>query len=202
MLEHVTKNVNPPDEQECIKRYEYFGWKLENRQQIYNRQESIDSVELTAYGDGIGGGFMKGWTGADGKVKVNKSVHVTNYVTLQFVRDTEMPNYAKLKELDDRFENDLIEFNTPEPSFKPFIVLLIITIALWSLTSLWIQDNSLEYMLTPSWDWLFLAADIVLSVLTVVLFIRQNKRRKVYYARMAEIEQDTQRLVMEAQELL
>lgn len=202
MLERVTQNVNPPDEQDCIKRYEYFGWKLENRQEIYNKQETIDSVELTSYGGGIGGGFMKGWTGADGKIKVNKSVHVTNYIVLQFARDTAMPNYAKLKELDDKFENDLVEFNTPAPSYKPLIVFIIITFALWSLTAFWIHDNSLEYMLKPSWDWLFLAADIIFLVLSAILIARYVKRKKAYDARMAEIELDTQKLVMQAQELL
>lgn len=202
MIEHVTQNVNPPDEQECIKRYEYFGWKLENRQEIYNEHETIDGVEVTAYGDGIGGGFMKGWTGSDGNIKVKKSVHVTHYIILQFARDTDMPNYDKLKELDDRFENDLIEFNTSPPSIKPFLVILIITIALSALTAFWIKDNSLQYMLTPSWDWLFLAADIIFYVLTIFLFIRYRKRKKEYDARMLEIELDTQRLVEEAQELL
>ena len=45
---------------------------------------------------------MQGFTGDDGKVTttIDTAKTVTNYVTLQFRRDTAIPNYAKLVELE------------------------------------------------------------------------------------------------------
>ena len=115
MIERRTERVSPDQQDAVIDILSSFGWVLVDSQEVYNESTEVVGVDTKLYGDDFIGGFMKGFTGNDGSVNVRTQTKVTNYVTLQFARDTDMPNYTKLKQLNDEFESKM---NYPEP-LKP-----------------------------------------------------------------------------------
>lgn len=110
MTEYRTERVSPQNENAVIEMLSAFGWVLTSAQEIYNESTDIDGADVKVYGS-----FMKGFTGNDAKINFNQRKTVTNYIVLKFERDTEMPNYLQLSELNNEFEDKL---NIPEPQ-KP-----------------------------------------------------------------------------------
>lgn len=117
MIEYRTERVNPQYVNEIIETLATFGWVVVSSQEIYNESTEVVGVEVKSYGDGFIGGFMSGFTGKDGSINVKQRKNVTNYTVVQFARDTDMPNYEKLKRLNAEFESKL---GVPEPK-KPII---------------------------------------------------------------------------------
>ena len=91
--------------------YSGFGRQLIDAQEVYNENTVIDGVDVHSYG-----AFMQGFTGNDGKINVRRHVDVTHYVIMKFARDTAMPYYDRLAELERTFENNLgISARRPNP---------------------------------------------------------------------------------------
>lgn len=98
MLESKSLTVSTSMENETIDYYQKFGWSLLSSQEIYNKNsvDLGDSVETTT----------------------------VNYVKLVFQRDTSIPNYKRIKELEQTYDNLLNE--EPRSTLIPFMVHLII----------------------------------------------------------------------------
>lgn len=129
MIEYRTENVDPRYEETATNMITSFGWQLINSEEIYNESTEIVGVEARTYGDGLVGGFMKGFTGRDGTINVKKRKTVTNYIVLQFARDTEMPNYRRIVELEREYMNEL-DIPSPSKPVKRTIVCAVGAIAL------------------------------------------------------------------------
>lgn len=74
MIESKSLTVPPSLENSTIDLWQTFGWELKSTQEIFNRNtvDLGDSTETTT----------------------------TNYIKLAFQRDTSIPNYARIKELE------------------------------------------------------------------------------------------------------
>lgn len=99
MYEYKSERVAPAQQNNLVNTYAAFGWELMSAQETYHENTEITGVHAKAR---TYGAFMQGFTGDDGKVTttIDTAKTVTNYVTLQFRRDTAIPNYAKLVELE------------------------------------------------------------------------------------------------------
>lgn len=117
MNEYKTIRVNPNEEEYAIRLYTTFGWQLVDSQEFYSESTEIDDVEIKAYGNDFFGGFMKGFTGRDGNINVKTSKNITNYISMRFVRDTEMNNYTELCNLFDEYMS-LVYYNEPKKPVK------------------------------------------------------------------------------------
>lgn len=87
MLEYRTERLHPQTEERVTKMFEKFGWKPESRQEIYSESAGLAGGTVTNYG-----------------VTVEQSENVINYIVVKYSRDTEMPNYERLKALNDEHE--------------------------------------------------------------------------------------------------
>ena len=124
MIEYKTERVDPLYEEELLKINASFGWQLIDSQEVYNESTHIENASVSSYGNGFIGGFMKGFTGNDGKINLQTHTKVTNYITLRFGRDTKMPSYDKLTELEEQFYSNA---NVVEPK-KPNAITAITVI--------------------------------------------------------------------------
>ena len=99
MYEYKSERVAPAQQNNLVNTYAAFGWELMSAQETYHENTEITGAHAKAR---TYGAFMQGFTGDDGKVTttIDTAKTVTNYVTLQFRRDTAIPNYAKLVELE------------------------------------------------------------------------------------------------------
>lgn len=91
MIESKSLTVPPSLENSTIDLWQTFGWELKSTQEIFNRNtvDLGDSTETTT----------------------------TNYIKLAFQRDTSIPNYARIKEL----EANYAEILNSEPTEIPAI---------------------------------------------------------------------------------
>lgn len=91
MIESKSLTVPPSLENSTIDLWQNFGWTLKSTQEIFNRNtvDLGDSTETTT----------------------------TNYIKLAFQRDTSIPNYARIKEL----EANYAEILNSEPTEIPAI---------------------------------------------------------------------------------
>lgn len=194
MTEYRTERVAPEQESYVTELLSTFGWVLVDSREIYNESTEIVGVDTTVYGDGFIGGFMKGWTGKDGSVNVRTRTNVTNYVTLKFGRDTAMPNYTKLKALNDEFESKM---GYPEPK-KPVPITVIGAIAvlviLISIVMAIINGTGAEL-----WEILVCVLVPCLFVpIIAVLWVRYKKKIRLFDAtvyRLREILDEAQALL-------
>ncbi len=108
MKEYKTVRVAPDEENDAIRCYESFGWKLEETREIYNESQEVVGESYTSYNS-----FMQGFTGKDGRVDVQTRTNVTHFLSMRFSRDTSMKYYYKLSTLQKEFEN--LEF---EPYYE------------------------------------------------------------------------------------
>lgn len=92
MKEYRTERVSPESESQKIMYYEAFGWVLENTQEVYHESEKLvrANTQNTEF-RGL-------------ETTFDTKTEVTNYVTLRFSRDLQMPHYARLVELQNKFE--------------------------------------------------------------------------------------------------
>lgn len=79
--ETKTINVKPANEESTIELYQNFGWELSTTQEILNTDSHLEQK-------------------LDGVYSVTTKQH---YIRLVFSRDTTMPNYQKLVELENEF---------------------------------------------------------------------------------------------------
>lgn len=76
-------SVHPNDEQSTIELYQCFGWELQSSQEIFDRDSHQERKNDTLY----------------------SVTTTTNYVKLVFSRQTDIKNYRKLVELENRFDS-------------------------------------------------------------------------------------------------
>ena len=93
MKEYRTERVLPKSEGNAIIYYENFGWKLEDSRETYNESQKIVDTHVN--------------TDPYGRIKttIDTATDITHYVALRFSRDMDMPNYSKLKALQDEYES-------------------------------------------------------------------------------------------------
>lgn len=94
MIESKSVQVHPASENSTIDLWQNFGWTLQNSQEV-NTAES----HLERRGDDL-----------------YSVTNTQNYVKLVFQRDTSMPNYARIKELEGKYA----EILNSEPSRPRF----------------------------------------------------------------------------------
>ncbi len=98
MTEYKTERVDPNYEDSTLEINSVFGWQLIESQEVYNESTHVTGATVKSYG-----AFMQGFTGRDGRVDVQTHTNVTNYIAMRFGRDTQMPGYGRLKELESEF---------------------------------------------------------------------------------------------------
>ena len=176
MREYCTEKAHPADADTVANIMASFGWELIDADEIYNENTQVSGVQVKLYGDDFFGGFMKGWTGNDGQVNVKTYTTVTNYVTMRFVRDTEITDYDELNNLQNEFMHYLGEMRMPEKPKK--LVLAAVVVALFSLATI----ISIFESNVAVWAIIFPILAIVGSVLTIVFgWINYRKREQYYY---------------------
>ncbi len=80
--EYKTVNIETGSENEVMERYGWFGWQLHSSQRIYNRDSTLEFDYMDKYGN-----------------RVYKPVtYVTDYMQLNFARDTSRPYYSRIAE--------------------------------------------------------------------------------------------------------
>ena len=92
--ESTVVSVAPDFENDKIKEMAFFGWNLQGRQEIVgplHEQEASDNL-FTAVARGV----QEGATG-------RKTLERDHYVKLHFVRSLELPNLARIKQLEAEF---------------------------------------------------------------------------------------------------
>lgn len=137
MKEYQTFRVSPDKEAFMLQKMETFGWKAEDTREVYNESQEVVGETYKANNS-----FMRGFTGNDGNVTVHTRTNVTHYLSMRFSRETTMPNYTRLKALQDEFEGLAFEFPKDMPTAPvlltivailglPTIILPIIAIVSW-----------------------------------------------------------------------
>jgi len=104
MKEYKTVRVAPEDVDGEVPCHEVFGWKLESTQEVYNESQEITGISgqsinvgqsnVDYYGIRHSGGSSSTQLGVQSRTKV------THFIALRFSRETTMPNYEKLKQLE------------------------------------------------------------------------------------------------------
>ena len=186
MIEYRTERLSPQSEDSVTEILGTFGWQPVASQEIYNENTEVVGVDVSVYGDGLVGSFMSGFTGRDGKINVRQRKTVTNYVVVKYARDTEMPNYEELKDLNDEFESKL---NVPEPK-KPVkrtaIAAIGIAIILISVIMALVQHTAAEI-----WEIIvcvvFPVVMIPVTVVGWVLYAKKLSYYKIVQQRLNEI---------------
>ena len=106
MVEYKTERISPQEQDEVMQRYGIFGWQVANQQEVYNKSQSIKGMTTYKNDQGFLGSikrmnfFGKWGQSKDSETKYDTDDEVTNYVTITFGRDTNMPNYPKIKDLE------------------------------------------------------------------------------------------------------
>ncbi len=95
MIESQSLTVSPSEEQNAIETFQNFGWTLKSTQEVHSKDTHLE---------------RGGWN-YDQLYSVTET---TNYVKLMFQRDTQIPNYNEIAEL----ENEYWSIMTSEPN-KP-----------------------------------------------------------------------------------
>lgn len=90
------------------------------------------------------GSFMQGFTGKDGRIDIKQRKNVTNYVVVKYGRDTEMPNYERIRELNEDFENKLNISEPKKPTKRTAITVIGVLIILVSIILALVESNSAE----------------------------------------------------------
>lgn len=116
MKESKVINISPKDEQYMIDSYQRFGWEVLTFQEIFS-QDSHEEAD------------------GDKNVSITKTV---NYVKIVFSRDTNMPNYDKIVELEKKFEQvtmpvmkrentvfDKLKYACTAGAFIPLVAIII-----------------------------------------------------------------------------
>ena len=104
MIEYRTDRVSPEEEENMMTLRTAFGWQFMNASEVYNQSQRITGISARAYGqhEGFIGGVIDGMHagGPDIQATVHSTTDTTNYVTLYFARNTAIPGYEKIKQLE------------------------------------------------------------------------------------------------------
>lgn len=194
MIEYRTERVAPGNENNVCDILSSFGWQLIDSQEIYHENTEISGVEVKMYGDGLIGGFMKGFSGKDGEINVRQRKNVTNYVTLRFARDTAMPTYDRLNSLNAEFEQKL-RIDEPKKPLKRTIILAVgFLVLLVSVILALVEGNSAEL-----WEIIAIAVfSAVMIPLTVTGWIKYKRDMPQY----RQIQYRLSQILEEAEYLL
>lgn len=177
MIEYRTERVAPQNEDNIIEILGAFGWQPVSSQEVYNESTEIAGVDVTTYGDGFVGGFMKGFTGKDGTINIRQRKNITNYVTLRFARDTNMPNYSELKELNEEFESKLSVDEPKKPVKRTAVTVIGMAIILISVIMALVESNSAEI-----WEIIICVLFPLITIpLTVISWVKYKKNKNYYY---------------------
>ena len=194
MIEYRTERVEPQNESTVIEILQTFGWILTSSQEIYNESTEVVGVDVKVYDDGLVGSFMQGWTGSNGKVNVRQRKNVTNYVVLKFERDTEMPNYYELSELNSEFDSKLNVVEPKKPMKRTVITAVGTLIIIISIIMALIQGTS-----ALLWEILVCVIFPIVMIPITVLGWVKYKRNLAYYNsvlyRINEIYSEAQSLI-------
>lgn len=107
MIETSSKKVAPENEENVISLMSNFGWILKSSQEINTTDSHLENRNGDIY-----------------NVTTKE-----NYVKLVFTRDTNIPNYSRLKELETKFYN-MLNMEPDAPQFRTglFVILFFIYI--------------------------------------------------------------------------
>ncbi len=108
MIEYKTERVGISLENDIIQIYSHFGWQYVGSQDVYNSDTYVS------------GGNISGQN-----VNIQQSTRSSQYVAVRFQRDTEIPNYSKIKSLNDEFEQLLLIRPDGDGWFLKFVLLSI-----------------------------------------------------------------------------
>lgn len=139
MIEYRTERLAPQEEDGVTGILGAFGWTPISSQEVYNENIEVVGVEVKSYGS-----FMQGFTGKDGRIDIKQRKNVTNYVVVKYGRDTEMPNYERIRELNEDFENKLNVSEPKMPTKRTAITVIGVLIILVSIILALVESNSAE----------------------------------------------------------
>ena len=139
MIEYRTERLNPQAEDSVTNILGAFGWTPVSSQEVYNESTELTGIEVKSYGS-----FMQGFTGKDGRIDIKQRKNVTNYVVVKYGRDTEMPNYERIRELNEDFENKLNVSAPKKPTTRTAVTVIGILIILISVILAIVEGNSAE----------------------------------------------------------
>ncbi len=200
MYEYKTEKVDPSSQQNVINAYALFGWELVSSNETYHESTEITGVhtDVRSYGE-----FMQGFTGKDGvaTTQYDTVTHVTNFVTLQFRRETTMPHYAQLTALEQEFEaTNYPRFTKKAPSRTAAVVPTVVAAIAFAILAISLIQALVVPVEIESSDYIIIAilcAVIVIAVLAAVVLFRRYKRDKKEYAQAQENYQEECRQVEE-----
>ena len=172
MIEYRTERVNPQAEDSVTEILGAFGWVPVSSQEVYNESTSLDGIEVKAYGS-----FMQGWTGKDGEINIKQRKNITNYTVIKFGRDTQMPNYQRISELNEEFERKMSVKVPKKPAKRTAITAIGIFIILVSIILAVVESNSAEI-----WEiCVCVIFPLVMVPITVFGWIKYKSNMKSYY---------------------
>ena len=173
MYEYKTERVAPARQNDLVNTYAAFGWELMSAQETYHESTEITGIHAKAR---TYGAFMQGFTGDDGKITtmVDTAKTVTNYVTLQFRRDTAIPNYAKLVELEHK-ALDLFP-TRPQKPHKPIARTILSVICAFILIVSLVRMTQTTVDVS-TFDLVIVGVMVLLFVLTLIGWIVYGKKR-------------------------
>lgn len=193
MIEYRTERIFPQYQDSVTELLGVFGWSIVSSQEIYNESTDIVGVDVKIYGDGFIGGFMQGFTGSSGTVNVRQRKNISNYVVLNFARDTDMPNYARLRELNAEFES-IMNAEEPKKPVKRTAVTVVGTLII-AVSIIMALINGTSALL---WEIIVCVLFPLITVpLTAVGWVKYKRRMRDYnyiLSRMDEIYNEAQLL--------
>lgn len=171
MIEYRTERVAPRDENEAIETLAVFGWHPLSSQEIYNESTEVVGVDVKIYGDGFVDACKKGWTGKDGEINVEQRTNITNYVAIKFARDTEMPMYEELKELNEQYDLAVSIKEPTKPVKTTATAAVLLGLAVFALV---LADDLALKIIFP-------VAAAIFIILCVIFWIRFKRELSFYH---------------------
>ena len=194
MIEYSSHNIDPSVENSFLQLKSSFGWQLVDSNEVYNENTYVSDVKVTTYGNDLFGGFMSGFTGSDGKVQVNTKTEVTNYIHVTLARDTDIPNYEKICDNEDRFWTYA---NASEPK-KPTVLTAVFTmLSMLMIASL--ITSAVNGTAIAVWE-IVMGVTVPVAAAIILFFAwkRYKKKMNLYDYGMQQAEE----LLTESQSLL
>lgn len=178
MYEYKTERVAPQSQQSFINTYASFGWELVSSNETYHESTEITGVrtEVKAYNS-----FMQGFTGKDGvaTTKYDTVKHITNYVTLQFRRDTSIPNYTKIVELEHKtLDNIPVSPQKPDRSIATmFTIFAVIGVIILAISIIRAVSNGIAVKKS---DFIIIGTIVLCVILAIAFQVRYKKKMREY----------------------
>ncbi|MDE5729258.1 MAG: hypothetical protein K2I20_03685 [Clostridia bacterium] len=119
--EYKTLKLSPYVVNNEIPLQEVFGWKVEQTQEVYSESQEIVGLTSTSVNSGYSEYGYEGNRNT-GSSRTNYGIqtrtNVTNYISIRFSRETNMPHYEKLKQLE--IDYDTIDSEYKSRKYKDF----------------------------------------------------------------------------------